>query len=305
MELYTNLREGEKGALISIGVYLLLTVFKLSAGFLGSSEALKADGLNNFTDIIASIAILIGLRISQKPPDDHHQYGHLRAETIASLVAAFIMAAIGIQVIIQAVKHIASPAQETPSILTAVVASISAVVMYIVYKYNLKLGTRINSAAVKAAAYDNRSDALVSLGATVGILGSVLGFPILDGITAFIVGIIIMYTAYTIFHDAAFTLSDGFNIDEAESLSTVVRHIQSVKTLKDFKARMHGNLMFVDLTVTVDPLLNVIDSHRITEEIEQKIMKVKPFSVVHVHIEPHTDGDEDSTDFKQHSTDYE
>lgn len=289
LELYTNLREGEKGAWVSICIYLVLSAFKLTVGFLGSSEALKADGLNNFTDIIASIAILIGLRISQKPPDDHHQYGHLRAETIASLVAAFIMAAIGIQVILQAVQHLANPVEEVPSTLTAIVGFFSAVVMYIVYRYNLKLGTRINSAALKAAAYDNRSDALVSIGATIGIVGSILGFPILDGITALIVGIIIMYTAYTIFHEAAYTLSDGFNVDEAEALSTVVKLVNGVKTLKSFKGRMHGNLMFVDLTVTVDPNLNVVDSHRITEEIEQRIMKVKPFSVVLVHIEPHLD----------------
>lgn len=289
MELYTNLREGEKGAWISIGVYLILSTLKLTVGIIGSSEALKADGLNNFTDIIASVAILIGLRISQKPPDKHHQYGHLRAETIASLVAAFIMAFIGIQVLIQAVQHLANPIQESPSLLTAIVALFSAIIMYIVYRYNLNLGNRINSAALKAAAYDNRSDALVSIGATIGIVGSILGFPLLDGITALLVGIIIIYTAYTIFHDAAYTLSDGFNVDEAESLSTIVRLVEGVDELTDFKARMHGNLMFVDITVTVDPNLNVLNSHRITEEIEHRIMKVKPFSVILVHIEPNMD----------------
>ncbi|SDO15784.1 cation diffusion facilitator family transporter [Psychrobacillus sp. OK028] len=289
MELYTNLREGEKGAWISITIYLLLSTIKLTIGIVGSSEALKADGLNNFTDIIASVAILIGLRISQKPPDSHHQYGHLRAETIASLVAAFIMAFIGIQVLIQAIQHLANPIKETPSLLTAVVGLLSAIIMYIVYRYNLRLSNRINSAALKAAAYDNRSDALVSIGATIGIVGSILGFPLLDGITALLVGIIIIYTAYTIFHDAAYTLSDGFNVDEAESLSTIVRHVEGVDELTDFKARMHGNLMFVDITVTVNPNLNVVNSHRITEEIEQRIMKVKPFSVVLVHIEPNMD----------------
>lgn len=289
MELYTNLREGEKGAWISIGVYLLLSTLKLTVGIIGSSEALKADGLNNFTDIIASVAILIGLRISQKPPDKHHQYGHLRAETIASLVAAFIMAFIGIQVLIKAVQHLANPIKEAPSLLTAIVALFSAIIMYIVYRYNLNLGNRINSAALKAAAYDNRSDALVSIGATIGIVGSILGFPLLDGITALLVGIIIIYTAYTIFHDAAYTLSDGFNVDEAESLSTIVRLVEGVDELTDFKARMHGNLMFVDITVTVDPNLNVLNSHRITEEIEHRIIKVKPFSVILVHIEPNMD----------------
>ena len=85
MELYSNLKEGEKGAWLSIWTYITLSAVKLIIGYIGSSEALKADGLNNTTDIIASIAILVGLRIAQKPPDADHQYGHMRAETVASL----------------------------------------------------------------------------------------------------------------------------------------------------------------------------------------------------------------------------
>ena len=112
-----------------------------------------------------SIAVLIGLRISQKPPDQNHHYGHLRAETVASLVASFIMAAVGLQVLINAGSNLLHPIHETPSLLTAFVAGGSAIVMYVVYRYNLKLAKRINSSAVRAAAYDNRSDALVSLGA--------------------------------------------------------------------------------------------------------------------------------------------
>ena len=77
MELYTNLRAGEKGAWLSIGTYLALSSVKLIIGYLGSSAALKADGINNTTDIIASIAVPIGLRIS-RPPDENHPYGHLR-----------------------------------------------------------------------------------------------------------------------------------------------------------------------------------------------------------------------------------
>src|SRR5690606_3463501 len=100
MELYTNLRRGERGAWLSIGAYIFLSAIKLAFGIAGSSEALKADGLNHLTDIIASVAVLVGLRISQTPPDDNHHYGHLRAETVASLLASFIMAVIGLQVLL-------------------------------------------------------------------------------------------------------------------------------------------------------------------------------------------------------------
>ena len=218
MELYSNLKEGEKGAWLSIWTYLFLSTVKLIVGYIGSSEALKADGLNNTTDIVASVAILVGLRISQKPPDEDHHYGHMRAETVASLIAAFIMAFVGFQILVNAGKSIMNPNQTPPSTLTAIVAILSALIMYFVYRYNLKLSKRIGSQAVRAAAYDNRSDALVSVGTAIGIGGAVLGFPIIDEITAFIIGILVIYTAWQIFSPSVHTLTDGFDEDEVENL---------------------------------------------------------------------------------------
>ena len=293
MELYTNLRKGEKGAWISIGAYVFLSAIKLGFGYAGSSEALKADGLNNLTDIIASVAVLVGLRISQKPPDENHHYGHLRAETIASLLASFIMAVIGLQVLLGSVQNFFVPVEATPSLFTAGVAFFSAVVMYFVYRFNIKLSKEIKSSAVRAAAYDNRSDALVSIGAGIGIIGAVFGAPILDVITAFIVGLIIIKTAMDIFKEAVWTLTDGFNEDEVETMSVLVRKVPGVRELRDFKGRNHGNVMFIDLTIAVNPSLNVVQSHWITEEIERKIHKVKPHCVILVHIEPVYEDDED------------
>ncbi|AIY04801.1 hypothetical protein Plano_0836 [Planococcus sp. PAMC 21323] len=286
MDLYTNLRKGEKGAWISIGAYIFLSSIKLAFGFGGSSEALKADGFNNLTDILASIAVLVGLKISQKPPDENHHYGHLRAETIASLLASFIMAVIGLQVITNAFRSIFEPVAETPSLITAWVSFFSAIIMYAVYRYNLKLSKEIKSSAVRAAAYDNRSDALVSVGAGIGIIGAIFGAPILDVVTAFIIGLIIIKTALDIFKESVMTLTDGFDEDEVETLSVLVRKVPGVITLRDFKGRNHGNVMFIDLTVSVAPNLNVVESHWITEEIEKKIQKVKPSCVILVHIEP-------------------
>lgn len=286
MDVYTNLRKGEKGAWLSISAYIFLSAIKLSFGFTGSSEALIADGLNNLSDIIASVAVLVGLRISQKPPDENHHYGHLRAETIASLLASFIMAVIGLQVLLNATRGIFGPEDPAPSPFTAGVAFFSAVVMYGVYRYNLKLSKEIKSSSVKAAAYDNRSDALVSAGAGIGIIGAILGAPIIDTLTAIIVGFIIIKTAWDIFKEAVLTLTDAFNEEEGETMSVIVRKVPGVRILRDFKGRNHGNVMFVDLTIAVDPSLNVMESHWITEEIERKIHKVKPNCVILVHIEP-------------------
>lgn len=287
MEQYTNLRAGEKGAYLSIIAYIFLSALKLAAGYLGDSEALKADGLNNTTDIIASVAVLIGLRISQRPPDDDHRYGHFRAETIASLVASFIMIYVGIEVLISAGEKIANPIDQNPSYLTIIVAVFSAAVMFAVYKYNLNLSKRINSSAVKAAAYDNRSDAFVSMGTAIGISAALLGFPIVDTITAFIIGLIIIKTAIEIFKEAVFSLTDGFDTELISSIEERVSKIPRVRDVTDVRGRQHGSLILVDITVSVNPNLNVRDSHAITEQIENEVKQLNPYATTLVHIEPY------------------
>ena len=103
---YNDLKLGERGAIVSIIAYICLSFIKLLVGYISDSEALKADGLNNTTDIIASIAVLIGLRLSQRPPDKDHAYGHWKSETIASMVASFIMMVVGIEVFIGAITSL-------------------------------------------------------------------------------------------------------------------------------------------------------------------------------------------------------
>lgn len=297
MELYTNLRAGEKGAWLSIGTYLFLSAAKLIIGFIGDSEALRADGLNNTTDIVASIAVLIGLRISQRPPDDNHPYGHLRAETISSLVASFIMIIVGLQVLVQSIVNVFNDNHVAPSPLTGYVALSCAVVMYIVYRFNLALAKKIKSGALKAAAYDNRSDALVSIGTAIGIFGAIFGFPVIDTFTALVIGVLIIKTGIDIFWESVQTLTDGFDVEEAETLSTLIKNVDGVIDLVDLKGRTHGNMTFIDVTVTVNPHLNVVRSHEITEKIESTVMKMNPYCVVLVHIEPHDLGRPDEEDF--------
>lgn len=287
-EQYETLQQGEKGAWLSIAAYIFLAFLKITVGYIGHSKALQADGLNNFTDILASVAILIGLKIARKPPDKDHQYGHFRAETIASLIASFIMFAVGLQVLLEAVQSFFSSAEETPHMLTAWTALFSAGVMYIVYRYNLRLGRRIKSQSIIAAAQDNRSDALVSVGAFVGITGSQFGLGWLDLLTALIVGLIIIKTAWDIFTQATHALTDGFDEELLEEMHEAIAKIPEVQQVRSVKARMHGNFVLVDVTITVHPYLNVIDSHFITEGIEDLLLENYNVQEANIHIEPGT-----------------
>ncbi|WP_233129877.1 cation diffusion facilitator family transporter [Domibacillus epiphyticus] len=283
---YDDIKKGERGAWISIIAYLFLSTIKLTVGWIGASAALKADGLNNSTDIIASIAILIGLKIARKPPDENHRYGHFRAETVASLIAAFIMASVAIQVLISAGTSFFQANHETPDMITAWTAIFSAAIMYGVYMYNSRLAKKINSQSIMAAAQDNRADALVSIGAFIGIIGSRLGVEWLDTLTAFAVGLIIFKTAWGIFSEASLSLTDAFDLNKIRDIQYSVEKVPGVRGVPSIKARSHGNVTFVDVVILVDPDLNVVESHDITEYVEEALLQEHNIRATHIHIEP-------------------
>ncbi|MDL4842724.1 cation diffusion facilitator family transporter [Aquibacillus rhizosphaerae] len=286
---YDNLKKGERGAWISIIAYLSLAASKLIIAYIGSSAALRADGLNNTTDVIASVAVLIGLRISRKPPDKDHHYGHFRAETIASLVAAFIMVTVGLQVIFGTVQAIIENNPVKPNLLTAWTALLAAFIMLGVYRYNLKLSKQINSSSLYAAAQDNRSDAIVSIGAFIGIIGAQFGQYWLDPVAGLLVGIIICKTAWGIFRDASHALTDGFDEEQLDKIKTSIAKHPEVEEVKDVKGRLHGNQALVEVTIYVDPELTVQESHDITEKIESLLDEKHDVPHAHIHIEPYNE----------------
>lgn len=286
MDIYEDIRKGERGAWVSIAAYLILSSFKLVSGYIFASSALLADGFNNLTDIVASAAVLIGLRISQKPPDSDHPYGHFRAETVAALIASFIMAMVGIQVLVEAGKSLFEGKETKPDLWSAGVAVICSVCMFCVYLYNRKLARQINNQALMAAAKDNFSDALVSIGAAVGIIGAQFGLPWLDVVAAFAVGLLICKTAWDIFRDSTYRLTDGFDEDQLRDLRSTIARTPGVEGINDVKARVHGNHVLVDVVISVDSTLSIIEGHAISDEIERRMKKIHNIMNVHVHVEP-------------------
>ncbi|ANC76699.1 transporter [Fictibacillus phosphorivorans] len=279
-------RRVERGVYLSLGAYIFLSIVKLVAGIFFNSDALVADGLNNATDIIASIAVLIGLKISRKPADEDHPYGHLRAETIASMVASFIMVVIGIEVLISSIKKMFNGVETEPSLTAALIALFGAAVMIIVYLYNIKVAKETDSQGLKAAALDNRSDAFVSIGAAVGIFGAQIGLPWLDPAAAVLVGLIIIKTGWEIFTETSHNLSDGFDYEEGKEMEHKILDVEGVENVGDLKARKHGNRAIIDVTIKVDPSLNVVESHEITEKIEDTIKEAYNVESIQVHVEP-------------------
>ncbi|GAB4073897.1 cation diffusion facilitator family transporter [Barrientosiimonas marina] len=287
MDQANDFKQGDKGAWISIITYIILAVVKLIIASVGHSDALRADGLNNTTDVVASVAVLIGLKISRKPPDADHRYGHHRAETIASLFAAFVIVTVGIQVITESFENVLAGKTAQPGMLTGWTALGTAFLIYGVYLYNRRLATKIGSSSLSAAAKDNRSDAFVSVGAFVGISGAQFGIYWLDPLAGLIVGIIICKTAWDIFVDATHTLTDGFDETKIKQVKAGIADVTEVKKVVDVKGRIYGNQAFIDVTILVEPSLNVKESHAITEKIERFLQDQYNIPYAQIHIEPY------------------
>lgn len=283
---YTDLKKGEFGAKLSIVAYLVLSCLKFIVGFTSQSQALRADALNNTTDIIASIAVLIGLKISQRPPDQDHAYGHWKSEGIASLVASFIMFTAGIQVLLEAGTSILREEKATPDMMAAYVGIISGLVMYLVYRYNARLAKKINSQSLTAAAKDNLSDSWVSIGTAIGIIGSQFKMPWLDTITAAIVGLLICKTAWEIFKNATLQLTDGFDEKKIVLYKETIEKIPDIEGIKEVKGRNYGNNTVLDIVITVQPSLNINQAHDISTLVEKTLIKEHDIYDVHVHVEP-------------------
>ena len=283
---YEQLKKAELGAVIGIAAYILVSAMKLVVGNLANSEALRADGLNNFTDILASIAVLIGLRISQKPADAEHRYGHWKAENVASLVTSFIMLLVGMQVLYSSILSVVNKKTEAPDMIAAIVGIVSAVIMYGVYFFNKRLSEEVKSPGLLAAAKDNRSDAWTSIGTAIAVFAASFNLGWLDSTAAIVVALLILKTAVDIFKDSVFSLSDGFDQKQLDQYNEAINHIQQVQSVKSIKGRSYGANIYLDVTVTMKPDLTVKESHDIADQIEQLLQEKFQIFETDVHIEP-------------------
>lgn len=280
-----NLRLAQKGAYISIVMYVILSIIKYIVGTSYHSSALRADSLNNLTDIFVSVAVLVGLKISIKPADKNHPYGHMKTENITTLIVSFIIMFVGIQVISSNIPVLFTGEYGQPSTLTIWVSFISGIVMLLVYKFNDSLSKKTKSTSLKSAAKDNLSDALVSIGTGIGLIFTQIGFPIVDIVLAVILGVIIVLTGFSIFKESIFTLSDGFHEKDLNNYSEDISKIPGVIDVPSIKGRYHGNSVFLDVTIVVDKKLSLDEAHDICDLVEKELQKSGVYSS-YVHPEP-------------------
>lgn len=276
-----------RGAAISISVYLILSILKLVFAQIFHSSSLQADGLNNLSDIIASLSVFIGINIAKKPADSNHHFGHSKFETIASFITSVLMFYIGIDVFLSSVQRLINQDFPVTDKKAMYVSIFSMFVLWFTSQYIATLSKKTNSLGLKATATDMKNDFLISFGTLLGTIFAQFGLPIMDTILSLIVAVIIIISGYGILKESTFVLSDGFDLEEIEKYrATILKH-PKVHGVSNLRARLNGNKIYVDVTIKIDGNLSVVESHHITEEIETILSYNFQVEDCDVHVEPY------------------
>lgn len=282
--------ESNKVTLISILLNVVLTILKILAGLLGNSTAIISDGLHSASDIITSIGILIGNKISRKPRDEEHQYGHEKAESLVSFILSSVLIIVAIKIGYDGVKELFNINNIlVPNALPLIVAIISIGIKEYQYQITIRVAKKINSSSLKADAWHHRSDALSSIAAFIGIGGAMLGFKILDPIASIIVAIVVVKVGVDILKSSCDELMDSsISKQDISEIEALVSKSDNIYGIKDFKSRKYGSVAYVDMSILIDNYKTLEEAHDIADELEKSIISnLNYIKEINIHTEPY------------------
>ncbi|MCP8967287.1 cation diffusion facilitator family transporter [Ectobacillus ponti] len=294
MEKDARYKEAQRSVVISIAANISLSIIKAIIGYFGNSRALLADAMNSASDVGGSIAIFLGLRAAKQAPDEDHPYGHGKAEPVAAMIVAVLMAIVGLETAsssIQAFREELAP----PEAVALIAVAVAIVVKELLFRYQYSLGKRIRSDAVMANAHEHRADVFASSAALVGISAALAGgyFGIdwllyADPAAGLVVALLILRMAWKVGSEAAHsTLDHVMHEEEAAPMREKASRVAGVKRIDSFYAREHGYYVIIDVKVSVDPHITVEAGHRIGKRVKEVLMEEEHVQNVFVHINPY------------------
>ncbi len=282
--------KGIKSTILGIFGNIMLALIKGLAGFFGNSYALIADAIESTSDVFSSLIVLIGLKISSKPKDKNHPYGHGKAEPIVAIVVSLTLMGAAVIIAIQSIQQITTPHQ-TPAAFTLLVLIFVVAVKETLFRYVFKVGNEVQSTAVKTDAWHHRSDAITSVAAFIGISIALIfgkGFEAADDYAAFLASGIIAFNAYNLFKPAFAEIMDTAPpVHIEEDIRKTAGSVEGVLELEKCFIRKMGFDYFVDLHVNVNGDLSVREGHNIAHNVKRALLKSNlRIADVLIHIEP-------------------
>jgi cation diffusion facilitator family transporter len=275
---------------IGMGVNIVLSVVKVVIGLFAASMALIADGIHSLSDLATDAAVLLGLRLGSKEPDQSHPYGHGRAETFSAGLIALILIVVGGAMIYYATLAIARDEVTAPRFAVLIVAFVSIAAKEWLYRVTQKVAIQSHSPALYANAWHHRSDALSSVAVVVGFISLEFGFGHGDQVAAIAVGLMIIWVGVRIIGDALHELAEAaVDPDTIEHIKNIINSDSSIRQWHRLRTRTVGREVFLDLHILVDPDLKITAAHEIAEGLEKALDEqiTRPINIT-VHIEPDT-----------------
>ena len=276
-------------------VNALLMVLKFLAGVLGNSAAMMADAVHSVSDFVTDMVVIAFVRISSKPKDKSHDYGHGKFETLATAMIGLALAFAAVGILVSGAKQIALWADggqlPQPSMIALWAALISIVLKEIIYQYTNRKAKQLDSEAMRANAWHHRSDALTSVAAAVGIGCAIFcgeKWVVFDPIASIIVAAFIIKVAFDLMRNAMGELMEKSLPDEVENeIMDIVRSVPEVSEPHDLRTRRIGNHYAIELHILMDGNLSLKSTHDKATEIEKRLKeRYGEETHVAVHVEP-------------------
>ena len=276
-------------------VNVVLLVFKFVAGFFGGSAAMIADAVHSLSDFITDVIVLLFVRLSSKPEDSDHDYGHGKYETLATSLIGLALLCVGVMIMYNGVHSIVSAVMGNhlpqPGMIALAAALVSIALKEWAYRFTAKVGRECESQAVVANAWHHRSDALSSIGTAVGIGGAILlgaKWAVLDPIAAVVVSVFIIRTAWQLTKKSAGELLEQSLPAEMErEIETIVAREPMASEVHHLRTRRIGSHIAIEMHLRMPGDISLYESHQHATNIEQELRKRFGASThIGLHVEP-------------------
>lgn len=277
-----------RSTLVSVLVNVVLTAAQLVVGLIAHSQALVADAIHSLSDLVSDFVVLLANQHSHKAADEDHHYGHQRYETAASLALGMLLLGVGAGMLWGAVQKLSSP-EPIPTVQpVALYVALGALLSKeLLFRYMLAAAERVRSSMLVANAWHARSDAASSLVVALGILGNMLGYPMLDPVAALIVGLMVSKMGWEFGWNALNDLMDrSASQDQIAQIRELICQTPGVQGVHDLRTRKMGDMILVDAHLEVDGRLSVKEGHEIATQARQRVMGALPVLDVMTHLDP-------------------
>lgn len=279
----------KKAVKLSVILNVILTVYKLFIGYIGNSSAVIADGIHSLSDLLTDFIVMIGVKISVKPEDEDHPYGHGKVETFSSFFIAITLIIVAVGVMYKAYTCVIRGGTTEPvKMITLTAVLLSLGVKEYLFRYTLAVGKKHNLNSLIANAWHHRSDAYSSIAAMAGVIGSMMGAHILDPIAAAVVAYLIAKVGFDIGKEAFMDLIDTAADKKIQvKIERIIEDADEVISYHGLKTRKMGNMIVSDLQIKVDPSISVVKGHDIARELKAKVLcEVEEVENLLIHVEP-------------------